>query len=84
MGEMAARVSSSILMSTFSLLLALLIMRLFYFFGAFFAVRGIVAFSRIVKSDHATRKRDAYACVVCILMTLINVAGIILTPILAK
>ena len=84
MGEMAARVSSSILMSTFSLLLALFIMRLFYFFGAFFAVRGIVAFSRIVKSDHATRKRDAYACVICILMTLINAAGIILTPILAK
>ncbi len=83
-GKLTGAVTSAIVMSVLCFVMALLVMRAFFFFGLFFAIRGIVAFSHIVRSVFTTRKRDAYCCVVCILLTLVNLIAIILTPILAQ
>lgn len=81
---MAGVVVTRTMMSTFCFVLALMVMRLFYFFGVFFAIKGIVDFSKIVRSDFKTRKRDAYMCVACVILALINVAGIVLTLVFAN
>lgn len=83
-GKLTGAVSTAIVMSILSFVMSLFVMRLFFFFGLLFAVRGIMAFSRIVRSTFSTRKRDAYCCVLCIILAIVHLVGIVLTPILAQ
>ncbi len=75
--KMHVAVSVNLMLSVLSFVLALFVMALFFFFGLFFALKGIVKFSKIVKSVYLTRKRSAYACVACIMLAVACLIAIV-------